>query len=492
MYRITAPSLSFLLRNCIPLSAISQAKQTHAQMLINGFLPNVTLQTDLLLVYCKCGLLKDGRQIFDKMIVRNMHTWNILIASCVSNSMFEKALTIFDDFMKTGLRPDHFTFPPVFKACAGLGDSSLGIKLHNLVVKLGFQDYVLVGSSILEFYIKNRNSTDAKKMFSDMSCKDSVVWTLMISGFGKAGAFVDALNCFRLMLGEGIKMDSQVIPSFLNACGKEGELMKGKEIHGQVVKSLVFNKDVAIGNSLIEMYAKSGCLLSSENVFRNMSQMTVVTWTTMISCYGVHGKGEKSVVLFQKMREVGVKPNSFTLTAILASCDHSGLIDQGRRVFESIRSDYGLECSVEHYSCMVALLGRIGYLEEAFELTKHMKMKATASIWGALLSGCLTHKNVKIGEIACRFLFELEPRNSSNYIALLNIYDFHGLREDVRRIRGKMRELGLVKTPGCSWIAIGGRIHKFYHGDFYHPLSKVICKILDAITKKLMLPEDFG
>ncbi|KAF8405849.1 hypothetical protein HHK36_007926 [Tetracentron sinense] len=489
MLQVNVFLLSSLLRNCVPLSAIYQAKQTHAQILVHGFLPNVTLQTDLLLVYSKCGLLEDGRRVFDEMVERNMHSWNILISSYVQNSLYYQALSVFNGFLNVGLQPDHFTFPVVFKACSGVGDSRLGKNLHSSVIRLGFDDDVIVGSSVLDFYVKCDNLTDAQRLFVNMPSRDVVAWNSMISGFGKAGFYVEALGYFRNMLSEGVKMDSRTIPSILNCCGREGDSVKGKEIHGQVVKNLFFNRDIAIGNSLIDMYAKCGCLDDSQKVFGNMGDLNLVTWTTMISCYGLHGKGEESLILFENMKICGFKPNCVTLTAILASCSHSGLIDQGWRIFNSISSDYGIEPCIEHYACMVDLLGRFGYLEEALELIKNMKLEPTASVWGALLGTCMMHKNVEIGEIAADHLFELEAENSSNYIALCSIYDSVGRRDGVLRIRSKMRELGLAKTPGCSWITIKGRVHKFYHGDFSHPQTKMIYWTLEGIIRAMILRE---
>ncbi|KAF5458004.1 hypothetical protein F2P56_022071 [Juglans regia] len=483
MSNMTVFSLSSLVRKSALLPAISQAKQTHAQILFHGFLTNVTLQTDLLLAYSKCGFLQDARRVFDNMSERNMHSWNILLASYANNFLYSDAIHVFLEFLKMDIRPDHYTFPPVFKACAGIGDAYLGKMLHGWVVRLGFEQYIVVGSSILDFHLKCGNLVDARCVFSNMSSKDSAVWNSMISGSGRAGFYADALNYFRGMLNEGKKMDSMTIPSILNACGGEGDLIKGKEIHGQVVKSFIFDGDVAIGNSLIDMYAKCGCLHDSEKVFRNVRELNLITWTTMISCCGVHGKGEDSLALFKKMRDCGFKPNCVTLTAVLSSCSHSGLIDQGRRIFDSISFDYGLEPSVEHYACMVDLLGRFGYLEEALALVKNMKPAPTASVWGALLAGCMMHKNVEIGEIAALQLFELEPTNCSNYIALCSIYDSLSIRDGVSLIRAKMRKLGLVKTPGCSWITIQGTIRKFYQGDHSHPQSLELHEIFNKIIQ---------
>ncbi|XP_061371423.1 pentatricopeptide repeat-containing protein CRR2, chloroplastic-like [Gastrolobium bilobum] len=483
-------SLSLLLRSCVALSATLQC---HAQSILQGLLPNVTLETDLLLGYSKLGLLPYAHKVFDKMLNRNMHSWNIMIASYVQSSMYSDALTVFGEFKRCGLRPDHYTLPPLFKASIGIGDACIGNMCHGWVIRLGYEGYVVVTSSVLEFYVKSGAMFQACCVFSNMLCRNSVVWNLMISGFGRAGLYSDAMNCFReMVILNGMRVDFMTVPSILNVCGKEGNLLKGKEVHGYVVKSFSLDADAPIGNALIDMYGKCGCLNDSERVFRTMRHMNLVTWTSMISCYGIHGKGEESVLLFKKMIDDGFRPNCVTLTAILASCSHSGLIDQGKHIFSSIHSDYGFEPTVEHYACMVDLLGRCGYLVEALQLLKSMKSSGAGSIWGALLSGCMMHKNVEIGEIAAHRLFQLEPNNTSNYIALCGIYQSHGMLDRISTVRAKMRDLGLVKTPGYSWINIAGRAHKFYQGDLSHPLAQMICKIIYQISNTQLLTNDWG
>ncbi|KDP24783.1 hypothetical protein JCGZ_25404 [Jatropha curcas] len=487
----TVRHLSSPLRNSVLHYAISPARQTHAQILVNDYLTDVTLQTDLLLAYSRSGVLQDARKVFDRMCDKNMHSWNIMLFSYVQNFLYSDAISVFHKFLKLGFRPDHYTLPQLFKASVGGGDCYLGWVLHGWVIRLGLEGYVIVGTAVLDFYVKYGQLVDAKRVFSGMPLKDSGVWNLMISAYGKAGFCAEAYSLFGSMVMERVKVDAMTIPSILNACGGGGDLMKGKEIHGQVLKNVLFDGDVAIGNSLIDMYAKCGCLGNSEKVFSRMPNWNVVTWTAMISSYGIHGKGGKSLDLFRKMKDCGLKPNPVTLTAVLASCSHSGLIDQGRTIFYSILPDCGLEPSIEHYACMVDILGRCGHIEEALGLVQNMKLAATASVWGALLAGCVMHKNVKIGEIAAHHLFEMEPRNSSNYIALFHIYESHCIWDGIIRIRTRMRELGLVKTPGCSWITIAGTICKFYQGDNSHTQTNLICDTLDHMIKVMALPCDF-
>ncbi|KAL5721964.1 hypothetical protein ACHQM5_005540 [Ranunculus cassubicifolius] len=493
MSHTTTSLLSSLLRNQSPFHSIHQIKQTHLQLLINNFLPNITLQTDLLLAYSKHNHLKDARQVFDEMPERNMHSWNILISSYVQNSLFHESLRVFRRFLEMGLRPDHFTFPSVFKACGGVsGFEYVGCSLHGWTIKLGFSDQVIVGCSILDFYGKCGNLSDAYMLFVEMPDRDTVVWNSMISGLVRGGYCVEAMSCLREMLVKGRKMDSRTIPSILSACGREGYLMSGREIHGKVVKSVEYSGDVAIGNALIEMYGKCGSVDVSRNVFKNMPRCNVITWTSLISCYGAHGKGEESLLLFEKMRSCGVLPNSVTFTAVLASCSHSGLIDQGRKIFDMMSSEYGIEPSIEHYACMVDLLGRSGSLEEALELLKNMRQEAPPSVWGALLGACGIHENVAIGEIAACRLFELEMKNPSNYIALCRIYESVGKGDEISRIRSRMKELGIVKKPGCSWISIKGKVRSFYQGDVSHAQTKIVSETLDEMARTLMLPHGYG
>lgn len=419
-----------------------------------------------------------------------------MIASYTHNSMYFDALSVLEAFKLCGLLPDCYTLPPLFKIAIGIDECCLGWMCHGLVVKLGYEEIVVVNNSVLEFYVKCGTMSQALSIFSNHNAlRDSATWNLMISGFGKAGLYSEAVHCFREMLKyrNGIELDHMTLPSILSACGKEGDLLKVKEVHGFIVRNFGFDADAPIGNALMDNYGKCGSLKDSENVFKTVCCVNLVTWTTMISCYGMHGKGQESVVLFEKMMDEGFRPNAVTLTAILASCSHCGLLDQGKKIFGSMISDYGLEPTAEHYACMVDLFSRCGRLEEGLQLLQRMKSSSvTGSMWGALLAGCVMHKNVEIGEVAAHHLFQLEPNNTSNYVALWGIYQSRGMARGVSTVRGKMRDLGLVKTPGCSWINIAGRAHKFYQGDLSHPLSHIICKILHEISNTLLSTNGLG
>ncbi|KAL4585869.1 hypothetical protein LXL04_010496 [Taraxacum kok-saghyz] len=475
----TIASLSSILRNSIPRTAFAHATQTHVQILIHNLCHDVTLQTDLLLAYSR-GSLPNARKLFDRMLQRNMHSWNIMISAYAQNSMNTNALNVFLKLLNSGNTPDHYSLPPVLKACTGIRDFSLGLVLHGMVIKLGFQNYVIVGSTVLDFYSKCGNLNDAKMVFKELPLRDSVTWNSMISGLSKAGLLLESLNYFKNMIKNSTKMDSMTIPTLLNTCAKLGDITKGKEVHGQVLKNTNLYNDTAIKNSLINLYSKCGCLYDAEKTFHKIKNPNLVTWTTMISCYGHHGKGEKSLRLFYQMKESGLKPNNVTLTAILSSCSHSGLINEAKKIFNSIKSLYKCDPSVEHYACMVDLLSRVGRFNKALDLINSMMVVPPASVWGALLAGSLVHRNIEIGEMACFYLFEMEPMNASNYTALCSLYDSCGMWSEGLRVRLEMRKLGLGKIGGCSWVLIGGEMCVFYKGE-------VTCEIVEWVVRSLPL-----
>lgn len=187
----------------------------------------------------------------------------------------------------------------------------------------------------------------------------------------------------------------------------------------------------------------------------------------MIAGCGMHGHGEDALALFDNMLEQGIEPNHVTFISVLSACSHSGLVKEGWRYFNSMNPYYHITPREEHYACMVDMLGRSGLLHEAYELIKNMPLEPTANVWAGLLGGCRIHSNIALGECVAQHIKELEPQNASCYVLLTNIYAEANRWADVARLRTLMKERGLKKTPGCSWIEIEKTVHKFFAGDMY-------------------------
>lgn len=243
--------------------------------------------------------------------------------------------------------------------------------------------------------------------------------------------------------------------------------------------------DVFVGTSVVDMYCKCGRVKTARRAFDRMKERNVRSWTAMIAGYGMHGHAKEALEVFYEMIRVGMKPNYITFVSVLSACSHAGLLDEGWYCFQAMQHKFDIEPGVEHYGCMVDLLGRAGFLNRAYDLIKEMKVQPDFIIWGSLLAACRMHKNVELGELSAWKLFELDPTNCGYYVSLSNIYADAERWEDVERMRIHMKAHGLVKTPGFSLVELRGSVHVFLVGDKEHPEHAKIYAYLEEISVKL-------
>lgn len=333
----------------------------------------------------------------------------------------------------------------------------------------------------MEFYASCERIDDAHKVFDEMRDRDVIVWNLMIRGFCKvgnlergfelfremkersvvswnimisclAGSNKDekALEIFREMMDEGFEPDDATLVTVLPVCARLGALDVGEWIHSYANAKGFLRDTIAVGNSLVDFYSKCGNLQLAWSIFNEMTCKNVVSWNAMISGLAYNGKGEVGVDLFEKMVSEGVTPSDSTFVGVLTCCAHAGLVDRGRELFASMIVKFRLVPKLEHYGCVVDLLGRCGHVREASELITSMPMNPTAALWGALLSACRTYGDSEIAEIATKELIDLEPWNSGNYVLLSNIYAEEGKWDEVEKVRVLMRGGGIKKVPGQS------------------------------------------
>ncbi|XP_062183618.1 pentatricopeptide repeat-containing protein At5g56310-like [Phragmites australis] len=395
--------------------------------------------------------------------------------------------------------------------------SSLGPQLHSLLLRAGLAaSDAHVSASLVQVYCACGRVAAARSVFDEMVDRDVVAWNVMMAGYVKAGDLVRARELFdampernvvswttvigayaqmrrpeeaievfrRMQMEEGIEPDGVALLSVLSACGDLGAVDLGEWVHRFVVRRRLC-QEIPLMNAIIDLYVKCGCIEKALEVFDGMKQKSVVTWTTVIAGFALHGLGLEAVEMFRRMERENVAPNDVTFLAILSACSHVGLTDLGRWCFNIMVSHYGIKPRVEHYGCMVDLLGRAGSLTEAQDLVQHMPFKANAAIWGALLSAARTHADAGLGEQALLHLIQLEPHNSGNYILLSNIYAEHERWDDVSKLRKAMKERGLRNVPGASSIEVNGMVHEFTSRDGSHPSLHKICEVLCEINTNM-------
>lgn len=308
----------------------------------------------------------------------------------------------------------------------------------------------------------------------------------MVSAYSQCNEEEKAIHAFLEIKQQGLVPNQYTFSSVLAACATLSSLEFGRQLHGLVCKSNI-NSDKCIESSLIDMYSKCGSIVDAEKVFNFVENPDVVTWTAMISSYAQHGLVSNAVNLFEKMKKKAIiKPNAVTFLSVLFACSHGGLVDEGLHYFHTMKDTYGLLPEMEHYACIVDLLGRIGRIDEAMDFIKNMPIQPGEMVWQSLLGACKVHKNIKVGKIAAEKIMGMRPENpSSVYVLLSNTYINSGKYEDGITIREQIRARGMKKEPGCSWISVKGKIHKFYSGDQQHAQRVQVYAVLDELRLKL-------
>nr|GFA70294.1 hypothetical protein [Tanacetum cinerariifolium] len=485
--------------------------------------------------YCKVEEFEKARELFEVMEERNVVSWTALIAGYAQGNRASEAVDVFRRMRVGGVKPDEVTMVAVLSACAQLGALELGEWVHGYINEHNLRKSVSFNNALIDMYAKSGNIKkamevfenmkdrcvitwttgviglrdsgvclgkwvhcesivfgldcdvnvglwlvkmyasfgcvkDARKVFDGMRVRDVAVWNAMVSGYCKAS---EAVDVFRRMRVGGVKPDEVTMVAVLSACAQLGALELGEWVHGYINEHNL-RKSVSFNNALIDMYAKSGNIKKAMEVFENMKDRCVITWTTVIAGLALHGFGKEALEIFSRMEKSHVKPNDVTLIAVMSACSHSGLVKSGRWYFNKLLPKYGIKPRIEHYGCMIDLLGRAGCLSEAQELLKQMPFEPNAAIWGSLLAASRLYGNVELGEKALEQLVKLEPNNSGNFLLLSNIYATEGHWSESGSIRKVMRDNGVKKMSGASCIELNSRVHDFVSGNGSHPLPTFI------------------
>ncbi|KAH0450082.1 hypothetical protein IEQ34_020774 [Dendrobium chrysotoxum] len=471
---------------CADLVSLRIGKSVHGFAIRAGFDTLVNISTAVVDMYSKCGSLSSARLVFDRMLVKNVVSWNSMIVGYVSCNEAGEALKLYKMFLEEGINPTDVTMMGVLQACSELSDLEEGREAHKLLVRNGLGSDTSVMNALITMYSKCKRTDLAAEVFQSLQSKSLVSWNAMILSYSQNDRPTDAVNLFFKMLKKNIRPDSFTLVSVIPALADISLPRQAKWIHGYAIR-LLLDSNIFVRTALIDLYGKCGALSSARLLFDLMTERHVTTWNAMIDGYGSHGFGKMSLWLFEEMKRSPVKPSDVTFLNVLSACSHAGLVDEGKKYFRSMSEDYGFELGIDHYGAMVDLLGRSGRLEEAWSFIEQMPLKPSISIWGAMLGACKIHKNVQIGEAAAKRLFELEPEEGGYHVLLANIYASVSLWEDVARVRKMMEKQGIQKTPGYSFIEFKNQVHTFYSGMTNHPQAKQIYAKLDELIEEIRL-----
>ncbi|XP_014503845.1 pentatricopeptide repeat-containing protein At2g34400 isoform X1 [Vigna radiata var. radiata] len=457
----------FFFLSCANLAEISHARVAHSLLFKVGLHSDPHSAHSLITAYARCDRPACARKVFDEIPQRDLVSWNSMIAGYAKAGCAREAVELFGEMgRRDGFEPDEMSLVSVLGACGELGDLELGSWVEGFVVERGMALNSFLGSALISMYAKCGDLGSARRIFDSMATRDVITWNAVISGYAQNGMADEAISLFHAMKDDSVKANKITLTAVLSACATIGALDLGKQID-EYASQRGFQHDIFVATALIDMYAKCGSLESAQRVFKEMPQKNEVSWNAMISALASHGKAKEALSLFQRMSDEGggARPNDITFVGLLSACVHAGLVAEGHRLFDMMSTLFRLVPKIEHYSCMVDLLARAGHLYEAWDLIEEMPEKPDKVTLGALLGACRRNKNVDIGERVMRMILEVDPSNSGNYIISSKIYANLNMWEDSARMRLLMRQKGITKTPGCSWIEIENQLYEFLAGD---------------------------
>ncbi|KMT14626.1 hypothetical protein BVRB_4g073940 [Beta vulgaris subsp. vulgaris] len=457
-----------------------------AKMVFDGILDRDPIAYNCLISgYSKSGDVLAARRLFDEMSERTVVSWNSMISCYANSGNHREAMRMFDMMQEENSRANEFTMATVLSVCGSVGDLDLGWRLKKYVEDNNMFTNMIVSTAMLEMFVKCGDVDEARKVFDRMDERDFITWGSMIAGYAQNGRALEALELFKTMTSERIKPNDVTLVSVLSACAQLGSVEFGEQVR-RYIESEGFESNMYVSSALLYMYSKCGNMKKAWEVFNQMHEKDVVSWNSMITGLAFNGYAMDAILLYEKMKKDGIRPDSVTFGSLLTACTHAGLIDLGLEIFHSMHSHYDIFPEVEHYACIVDLFCRHGRLNEAYDFICQMK-KPNVVIWGTLLSACRIHSNIELAEIALTELVELEPENAGNYVLLSNTYANTGRWRDSNRLRNLMCKKKVQKTAAYSWIELEDGVHRFLVADSFHPRCN---EIYDVVISLAILSSD--
>ena len=439
------------------LHALHKTLEIHAHVIKSGHYSDIFIQNTLLHSYVVKNNIVFAKRVFKSISSPDVVSWTSIISGLSKCGFHEEAI---GKFLCMDVKPNTITLASVVSACCGLRAVRSGKAIHGYSLRSLDGVNIILDNALLDFYVKCGNLASAKFLFMKMSWRDVISWTTMVGGLAQGGLCEEAVEVFQAMVngGEAVPNEATFV-NVLSACSSLGALSLGQWVHSYISTRHDLVVDGNLGNALINMYSKCSDMCMAVQVFNELTHKDIISWSTIIGGMAMNGHGMHALQLFSLMLVHGVSPDDVTFIGLLSACSHAGLVKQGLIFFKAMNDVYGIAPQMKHYACMVDMYGRAGLLEEAEAFIRGMPMEADGPIWGALLNACKVHGNEKMFVQIYHSLRSAKGVSIGTLALLSNTYASCNRWDDANNVRDMMRDLGLKKMPGYSWIEVDAMVN---------------------------------
>ncbi|KAA8536726.1 hypothetical protein F0562_029204 [Nyssa sinensis] len=471
------------------MAALQEAKLPQARVIVCGLHQEEIFLRKLITTFATTNpySLNQARLLLNQIEHPSSYIYNTMFRAYAASSNPHQALILYNKMHRHDPSPDNYTFPFLVKSCSSLADLRKGKEIHNQAFKHGFHSDIFVQNSLIHLYGSNFEIKMAYWVFYEMGYRDIATWTTLMTCYADFYSIESAQQVFDKTPKRNVVSYSAMIAGYVRrnhfkeALELFQELLRAKMKPNDSTITSVLCARANLGALELDMFFKCGSTENALKIFEGAKEKYVGEWTAMLSGLAMHGLGNQLVEAFKEIVSSGVKPNAVTFVALLSRCTHSGLVNEGLGYFVRMTRQFGIEPTIEHFGCVVDLLGRAGLIEQAVRIIRDMPVEASAAIWGALLNACRVYKNVEVGELAASWLISNEPWNGALYMALLGLYREAGRCDDMEKVKREMKKIGCRKSPGCSLIEVNGICYEFVVGDKSHPSALEVCSNLGDI-----------
>lgn len=469
----------------IGLDDVGLGQSIHSLVVKSNFVGNVFVGNSLLDFYSKHDCVVEARRFFDEMGEVDFVSYNVMVTCYAWNGEYNESLKLFRELQLTRFDRRQFPFSTLLSIAANMLSLQIGKQIHSQVIVTTADAKLQVGNSLVDMYAKCGEFDKARKIFLSLSCRSTVPWTALISGYVQSGNIEGSLKLFNEMRRDNVSSDQSTIATVLKASANLASLSLGKQLHSYVIRS-GFMSNLFSGSALVDMYAKCGSIKDSIRVFQEMPCRNIVSWNALISAHAQNGDGKATLRSFDEMIQSGFQPDSVTLLSILSACNHSGMVEAGLQYFSSMTEKYKLIPTKSHYASIIDMLCRRARFDEAEKLMAEMPFDPDEIIWSSILNSCRIHKNSELAKKAAEKLFKMENiRDAAPYVTMSNIYAVAGEWDNVSRVKKAMRDRGVKKVPAYSWVEVKNTIHVFSANDELHPQREQIRAKIESLMQQM-------